>query len=105
MNKQTLREQSSIISCQHMKGLAEKERDYNHFRFVQHITTPTTNLTPCGLDVYVDKQMKLQQGLRIDKNNCIYKSPEYNPGEWELQFQRILPEEFGNQFNVKTKKL
>lgn len=104
MKELTLREQSSIISCEHMKALAQKERDYNHFRFVQHITTPTTNTIPCNSDDYLDKELKLLQGWKIDKNNCIYKSPEYNPGEWEKQFQRILPEEFGNKFNVRTKK-
>lgn len=99
MTKQE-REQSSMISCQHMMALAKQHRDYNHYRFVQHMTTPSTNIVPCD----VEKEQKLQQGWRIDKNNCIYKSPEYNPGPWELQFQRILPEEFGMQFNVQSKK-
>lgn len=103
MNELSLKEQSSIMSCNHMKALAMKERDYNHFRFVQHITTPTTKVVPCNTE-YLHKELKLQQGLKVDKNNCIFKSPEYNPGEWEKQFQRILPPEFGNQFNVRTKK-
>jgi len=104
MTKQNLREQSSIISCEHMKALAIKERDYNHFRFVQHITTPTMNMAPCNAE-YVAQEQILQQGWKIDKNNCIYKNPEYNPGEWEKQFQPILPLEFGTQFNVRSKKI
>ena len=104
MNKQSLREQSSIISCEHMKSLAIKERDYNHFRFSQHITTPTTNIIPCDTE-YLQQEHKLKQGWKIDKNNCIFKTPEYNPGEWENQFQLILPPEFGNQYNVRSKNI
>jgi hypothetical protein len=95
-----LREQSSIISCEHMKWLAEKERDSNYNRFISIMTKPND----CGFK-QVENEYKIQQGWRIGKKNCIYKQPEYNLGEWEKQFIKILPEDVGNSFNIQTKKI
>jgi hypothetical protein len=87
------------MSCQHMTTLAIKERDYNYNIFLQHMTTPTVPISPCGI---VDEQ-KLQQGIRIGKKNCVYKQPNYDKGMWEKQFHHILPDTFG--FNIRSKKI
>ena len=96
----SLREQSSIISCEHMKWLAEQERDYNYNQFVNIMSKPND----CEKKP-VEIEYNIQQGWRIGKKNCIYKLPEYNSGEWEKQFTGILPQDFGNNFNIQTKKI
>ena len=102
MNKLSLAEQSSIISCEHMKQLAIKERDNNYYQFHK-------NITNCNIIEHEKtnsiNEFKIQIGLQTNKNNCIIKTPDYNNGEWEKQFQKILPESFGNVFNIKSKKI
>ena len=99
----SLREQSSIISCLHMTALAQKEIRENHSRFIKQISTPNVPINPCGHS-YVNTEQSLQKGMNIRKKNCVYKQPEYDAGDWKKQFELILPQSFGNGFNIRTKK-
>jgi len=99
----SLREQSSTISCLHMTALAQKEIRENHSRFMKQISTPNVPINSCG-DTYISTEHTLQKGMNIRKKNCVYKQPEYDEGDWKKQFEMILPESFGNAFNVRTKK-
>jgi hypothetical protein len=87
-----------------MTALAQKEIRENHNKFMKQISTPNVSMNPCD-DSYIITEQTLQKGMNIRKKNCIYKQPEYDEGDWKKQFEMILPESFGNSFNVKTRKI
>lgn len=103
----SLLEASNRISNDHMKAMAIQERDRNFSKFRQHITTPTVSMNMHETDEQLRREYSILQGLRVDKNTCIYKKPEYNRGYWEKQngtFVNVLGGTDVKLFDIQTKR-
>jgi hypothetical protein len=105
----SLSQMSAEISAQNMIDLAIQDRDANHYQLVNKLTSPTVSYIfpgcQCDYDRYVeqyDKESVLVKGMKIDKNSCIYKRPDYGIGSWENQFNSKIDLE-NKLFNITTK--
>ena len=88
------------MTTENMAAMAARESIGNQYQY-------TYNLIPTVPFVgYVDDRIgfehKMMKGHFIDKNDCIYKRPEYNAGKWQDQFSSILTQK-EKFFNISTK--
>jgi hypothetical protein len=90
-----------------MRELAIRETVKNNYNLVTNLSRPTVSYIHQDANTeykdVADIEYNIFKGIQVHKKSCIYKRPIYNEGSWVDQFNKILPYELENQFNIKTK--
>ncbi len=98
---------SSTISLNNMRELAIRETVKNNYNLITNLSRPTVAYihqdAVVEYEAVAEMEHNLFKGIQVQKKSCIYKRPTYNEGSWVEQFNKILPYELENQFNIKTK--
>lgn len=98
---------SSSITLHNMRELAIRETVKNNYNLVANLSRPTVAYIHPDLETEYKDVAEIEhnifKGMQVHKKSCIYKRPTYNEGSWVNQFNKILPYELENKFNIKTK--